>query len=141
MWEGGVRENFGWKIVLAFSGFFYFFQKQKLNETRLMKELITDFNNRYDKLNERLNDIRRKGDEDPSMVLDQNDRTTLDDYFNLCAEEHLFNDLGYIDPQVWKAWDNGMRIYARDRRIREYWEQELETDSYYGFSLPKQQTE
>ncbi len=75
-----IGEDLGWKIMLAFSSggisFFYFFQKQKLEETRLMKELITDFNSRYDSLNETLNDILRKGDEDHPVELDQNDRTS-----------------------------------------------------------------
>ncbi len=136
-----IDEDLGWKIMLpSFGGsisFFYFFQKQKLDEIRLMKELITDFNSRYDNLNEKLNDILlRKGDEEPSMELDQNARATLNDYFNLCAEEYLFKDLGYIDPQVWKAWYRGMEIYFKDRRICELWEQE-EKGSYYGFTFPE----
>ena len=132
-----IDEDLGWKIMLtSFGGgisFFYFFQKQKLDEIRLMKELITDFNSRYDDLNDKLNDILRKGD----MVLDQNERATLNDYFNLCAEEYLFKELGYIDPQVWEAWYRGMEIYFKDQRICELWEQEEKTDSYYGFTFPE----
>ena len=101
-----------------------------------MKELITDFNSRYDNLNGELNDILRKGDEEPSMELDQNDRAILNDYFNLCAEEYLFKKLGYIHPRVWEAWYRGMEIYFKDRRICELWEQE-EKDSYYGFTSPE----
>ena len=129
--------------MLAASGggisFFYFFQKQKLDEIRLMKELITDFNSRYDNLNEKLNDILKRGYEDPSMELDQNDLATLNDYFNLCAEEYLFKELGYINPRVWKAWYRGMGIYFKDRRIRELWEQEEKTDSYYGFTFTEKE--
>ena len=135
-----IGEDLGWKIMLASSSggisFFYFFQKQKLDEIRLMKELITDFNSRYDNLNGELNDILRKGDEEPSMELDQNDRAILNDYFNLCAEEYLFKKLGYIHPRVWEAWYRGMEIYFKDRRICELWEQE-EKDSYYGFTSPE----
>ena len=131
-------EDLDWRIMLAFFGggisFFYFVQKQKLDEMRLMKELITDFNSRYDNLNEELNDILRKGDEAP---LEQNDHTTLNDYFNLCAEEYLFKKLGYIHPQVWEAWHRGMEIYFKDQRICELWEQEEKTDSYYGFTFPE----
>ena len=134
-----IDEDLGWKIVLTSFGsglsFFYFFQKQKLAETRLLKELVTDFNSRYDNLNEKLNDILRKGDENPSMKLDQDDRATLNDYFNLCAEEYLFKELGYIDPRVWKAWYKGMGIYFTDQRIRELWEQEKKTGSYYRFTF------
>ncbi len=135
-----IGEDLGWKIMLASSSgslsFFYFFQKQKLDEIRLMKELITDFNSRYDNLNKELNDILRKGDEEPSLELDQNARATLYDYFNLCAEEYLFKELGSIDPEVWKAWYRGMEMYFKDRRICELWEQE-EKGSYYGFTFPE----
>ena len=128
-----IGEDLGWKIMLAFSGgsisFFYFFQKQKLDEIRLMKELITDFNSRYDNLNEKLNDILMKGDEDS---------TTLNDYFNLCAEEYLFKELGYIHPRVWEAWYKGMGIYFTDQRIRKLWEKE-EKGSYYGFKFPEKE--
>ena len=128
--------------MLAFSGggisFFYFFQKQKLDEIRLMKELITDFNSRYDNLNETLNNILRKGGENPLRVLDQNDRATLNDYFNLCAEEYFFKELGYIDPRVWEAWYKGMEIYFEDKRICKFWEQE-EKGSYYGFTFPEKE--
>lgn len=133
-------EDLDWRIILASFGggisFFYFVQKQKLDEMRLMKELITDFNNRYDNLNERLNDILRKDDEDP---LEQNDYTTLNDYFNLCAEEYLFKKLGYIHPQVWEAWYKGMKIYFKDKRICKLWEQEEKTGSYYGFTFSEKE--
>ena len=100
-----------------------------------MKELVTEFNNRYDKLNEQLNDIRTRREKTPSLHLSSIDRAVLNDYFNLCAEEHLFNDLGYIDPKVWESWYNGMKIFAQDQCIQEAWKQE-EKDSYYGFTFP-----
>ena len=135
-----IGEDLDWRIILASFGggisFFYFVQKQKLDEMRLMKELITDFNSRYDNLNEKLNDVLRKGDEDP---LEQNDFTTLNDYFNLCAEEYLFKKLGYIHPQVWEAWYKGMKIYFEDKRICKFWEQEEKTGSYYGFTFPEKE--
>ena len=137
-----IGEDLDWKIMLTALGSgissFYFFQKQKLDEIRLMKELITDFNSRYDNLNGKLNAILRKVAEDPSTELDQDDRTILNDYFNLCAEEYLFNELGYIDPRVWKAWYKGMEIYFKGR-IRELWEQEEKTGSYYGFTFPEKE--
>lgn len=138
-----IGEDLGWRMMLAFSSggisFFYFFQKQKLDEIRLMKELITNFNSRYDSLNEKLNDIRMKGSKDPSIKLSQKDRVILYDYFNLCAEEYLFKEMGYIDPLIWKAWHEGMGIYFKDQRIGELWEQEEKTGSYYGFTFPERE--
>lgn len=133
-WVGGERRD----ILVISSGLaaFYFFHRQKLAETRLMKELITEFNGRYDTLNERLNLILEQGKKHPGLRLSPRERATLYDYFNLCAEEYLFTDLGYIDPRVWEAWDKGMKNYAEDSRIRAVWDQEEGKESYYGFTFP-----
>jgi len=66
-------------------GFCYFVQQQKLAETVLFKEFFTEFNKRYDALNDRLSVIAaareaRKPGEQQLII----------DYFNLCAEEYLF---------------------------------------------------
>ena len=53
-------------------------------------------------------------------------------YFNLCAEEFLFYRLGYIDPAAWFAWQNGMRFYLANLRIRHLWEKDVKSNSYYG---------
>ena len=133
-WSEGGGGN--WKTMLTFVGlslsFFYFFQRQKLAETRLMKELITDFNSRYDALNEELKAIV----DNPSSKLTRCKCETLDDYFNLCAEEYFFYTFGSIDPRVWKAWHEGMKEYSKDQRIRERWKKEEKSESYYGFTFP-----
>ncbi len=110
----------------------YFVQKQKLEETRLFKELFAEFNERYDKLNESLNQILRAN---PDQNLSSKEIDILYDYFNLCGEEYLFYKRGYILPEVWEAWLNGMGIFYGDKRIRKLWQEELETNSYYGFKL------
>jgi hypothetical protein len=63
------------------------------------------------------------------------DRQVLMDYFNLCAEEYLYFNAGYIDTSVWKSWMRGMKAYAAVPAIRGLWEKELQSGSYYGFSL------
>lgn len=109
-------------------GLVYFVQKQKLEETKLFKELFEEFNRRYDELNGRLFLILRTDSD-----LTPGDETTLIDYFNLCAEEHLFYQDGYVHEAAWKAWTNGMCAYWRDLRVRKLWEEELRSGSYYGF--------
>jgi hypothetical protein len=125
-----------WRIFLlslgAILSFVYFMQRQKLEELNLFKELFTEFNGRYNQLNEGLNDII-KGD--PSAELSKKERDLLYDYFNLCGEEYLFYQQGYIYPEVWKAWRNGMQIYFRNERIKKLWSDEFATDSYYGLRL------
>ncbi len=128
-----------WRISLGTIGallsFVYFVQKQQLEEAKLIKELITEFNKRYDDLNQDLNCLIRAdpGAESPESA--QEDK--LYDYFNLCAEEYLFYRRGYIYPEVWEAWACGMSIYLSDPRIREVWDCEAETGSYYGLDFDK----
>jgi hypothetical protein len=117
----------------AVAGFAYFLYRQHLDETRLFKEMFVDFNARYDKLN---NDLNKILDGQKGGLLSVMERDTAYKYFNLCAEEHLFNEAGYIDDKVWKAWQKGMTIFFSHPRIAALWESEEKTDSYYGFHPP-----
>ncbi len=114
------------------TGFFFFIQKQQLEELQLFKELFNSFNARYDKINDSLNKIYK---DDIRKPLEEKERDTLDDYFNLCAEEYLYFKKGYIYPEVWKAWCNGMWFFLQNKRIGEMWQGEEESNSYYGLRL------
>ena len=110
-------------------GFTYFLYKQHLDETKLFKELFIEFNKRYDDLNDGLNTLLRvpaTGD------LSNEERNLLFNYFNLCSEEFLFYEAGYIDERVWKSWRGGMDTFFKDPRINALWKSEPK-DSYYGF--------
>lgn len=117
-------------ITVVALGFCYFAQQQKLAETSLFKDLFTDFNQRYDGLNDCLAKI---GVSDGQ--LEPADRQTIVNYFNLCAEEYLFFSEGYIHPAAWRSWCTGMLWYFNREPFRSVWRQESETDSYYGLSL------
>ncbi len=121
----------------AFGGavsFAYFVQKQKLDETKLFRELFDQFNLRYNALNDELLLVLSG---DPNASLAQKEEALLIDYFNLCAEEYLYFKRGYILPEVWQSWCNGMQQYYADPRIRRLWDSELVTNSYYGFSITR----
>ena len=113
-------------------GLFYFVFKQHLEEIRLFKELFTEFNARYDAMNERLY-LECEASLDKPLVKGQ--IAFLYDYFNLCGEEYLYYRKGFIYPEVWSAWRKGMQIFLRYPRIRSLWEEELATDSYYGLTI------
>jgi hypothetical protein len=125
-----------WALVVTLTGtglsLIYFIQKQKLEELHLFNTLFKDFNERYDCLNEDLTKIACDSGETP---LDQGSKEILVKYFNLCGEEYLYYDLGYIYPQVWSAWKRGMRYYASNERVKSFWEKELGPGSYYGLSI------
>ena len=78
-------------VIAAALGFCYFVQQQKLAEMRLFRELFTGFNERYDKLSQRLREMVACG-----RPRDEADKRAIIDYFNLCGEEYLFYSEGYI---------------------------------------------
>lgn len=113
----------------AFSAVFLI-QKQKLEETRLFKELFMEFTSRYDRLNDKITDI--KAEESPCQK--QQIQKTLDDYFNLCAEEYLFYEEGRILDSVWAAWCRGMKEHLKAKPIGDYWQRAQRENSYYGLT-------
>jgi hypothetical protein len=121
-------------IVGGVAGFVYFLYRQHLDDTKLFKELFTDFNTRYDALNDELNAILF-GPSDGS--LSPHEREHLFKYFNLCAEEYFFYEVGYIDRHVWESWYRGMGAFFKHPRIQALWEQDCKADSYYGFRPPQ----
>jgi hypothetical protein len=124
-----------WEILIALLtstlGGFYFFHQQNLEKVRFFKDLVTEFNRRYDEKNNGLFEALRTKE-----AFNSKQEYIFIDYFNLCAEEYLFYDAGYIDKRVWNTWYNGMKQFGQDQRIIELWKEEIQTDSYYGFEFP-----
>lgn len=118
-------------ITGAIAALVHFLYAQHNQNTERFIELFRDFNARYDKLNNRLNTLFLQN----SPLLSVEDKLLLYDYFNLCAEEYLYQKSGYIDPEVWNSWLQGMKYFASNPKIRRLWDEELESGSYYGFSL------
>ena len=118
--------------IAGLAGFVYFLYSQHLQQTKLFMELFKQFNERYDSLNDRLNCIAEKGS---NILLLPAEKQCLYDYFNLCAEEYLYFKGGYIDLDVWRSWTRGMRHFADVITVKNLWDEELSSQSYYGFSL------
>lgn len=114
-------------ILVSFA---YFLYRQHLDETKLFIDLFVEFNGRYDKINEGLNSIRLGPKE---CELSKDERDLLFSYFNLCAEEYFFYKAGYLDQSVWQAWCRGMNDFFDHPRIRDLWDLDCRSDSYYGF--------
>lgn len=109
----------------------YFVQKQKLEETRLFREIFKECNARYDGMNEALATVCDVRNEE----LSPDERRLLVDYFNLCGEEYLYFLQGYIPPSVWASWYSGMRVIIYSPRVKELWRSESATGSYYGLTF------
>jgi hypothetical protein len=99
------------------------------NGDKFFKELFTEFNNRYDILNDKLiaiaTDKKLEGEEKQKVI----------DYINLCAEEYMWVRKGRIPVHIWNSWKNGIEGYLRNEAIKEVFDEEkaLWKSSYYGF--------
>jgi hypothetical protein len=134
--EPSVQPKSTFELLLAATGaaaaFVYFLYNQHHQDMQTFVSLFEKFNKRYDSLNEKLNAIMSRPIDSPLISEHIN---TLYDYFNLCAEEHLFYEAGYIDERVWRAWLCGMKHFAADAAVRRLWEHEIKSRSYYDFKL------
>lgn len=101
----------------------YFVQRQRLEELKLFRQIFADCNARYDMLNETLNAISAGSKDEP---LQAEELEKLMDYFNLCGEEYLYYRQGYLFPEVWRAWHNGMKYFVENPRIAWVWKKEKE---------------
>ncbi|TDN87098.1 hypothetical protein DET49_11452 [Salegentibacter sp. 24] len=120
-------------------GLLVWFSTRKYNQTqinlsndRLEKELFTEFNKRYDKLNEWLELVVEFESLEYLQEHEECDllRYKLNDYFNLCAEEFYWYKKGRINPLIWVSWKKGMDSWFENHSIiREAWKDEI---SKYG---------
>jgi hypothetical protein len=126
-----VRET---ALVLAWVagcwGLTHFLHQHYLERARFFCDLFNRFNERYNEMNNRL-DLIVNG----SGIVTREERGLIVDYFNLCAEEYVFHQRGYIPDDIWFSWRNGMKWYAAKERVLKVWREEKETESYYGFDL------
>jgi hypothetical protein len=125
-----------WGVLATITGgiltFAFTVQKQQLEEIRLFKDLFEQFNARYDEMNDDLNLIHQRA---PDLLLTEDEKKQLFKYFNLCGEEFLYFEKGFIYPEVWAAWDNGMKFFRKNARIKKLWNEDLGSDSYYGLKF------
>lgn len=130
---GGKRFEIVSAMLGATAGAVYFFYNRHLSQTQFFYTLFTAFNKRYDDLNGVLDKVSLK--QPDSASLEAEEKHALYDYFNLCAEEYLFYEAGFIDKKVWQAWLKGMAYFYKFRPIGELWENDMKAESFYGFDL------
>jgi len=104
-----------------------------LSRDKVMQELFTAFNKRYDELNDDLLAISQGLPTTGTKSAEQ----VVVDYLNLCAEEYFWYMRGRIDKDIWKAWQVGMAHWMKAPAIRAVAKKEATAkDSYYGlFSI------
>ena|SRR5690606_20556917 len=105
--------------------------RHKIEHDRMMKELFTEFNSRYDKLNAKLYKIKKKEDESDQehiyeIIKDSKLEDAIIDFLNLCAEEYYWSKKNRIDKNIWKSWHSGMNYwYNSVATIRYVWDEKL----------------
>lgn len=121
-------------IILSLSGVgatIYFAMRAQQNENnRMFKELFTEFNLRYEKLNDHLQRITETAANSPNYSVEDlsvEDRSMLEDWFNLCAEQYFWHRRGLIGKKIWKSWQAGMNYWYSHPIIKGAWNAEIES--------------
>lgn len=117
----------------------YYKHSKKIEQDRLMKELFKEFNERYDRINNKLDDISNisKSDWD-KLDLDKKSgkKGVIIDFFNICAEEYYWYNEKRINLTIWKSWNKGMNdIYNRSEIIQKLWDSECNNDGYQSYYI------
>lgn len=108
--------------------------KHKLDHENAKRQLFIQLNERYDVLNDHLEelvhtefetqrDAQLHGEKDLYLVWDElfESEPTLQsktitaafDYLNLCSEQYYWYKKGFIDDNVWRCWKKGMKDWAK----------------------------
>lgn len=114
--------------------------KYKLSKDKMVKDLFSDFNERYTgEMNDLFEELRNSKSVEPAKcaesLLMQNN--LIVDYFNLCAEEFYWYKKRRIPSFVWKNWENGiienLKIYEVYKMLCKEDKRYKNGDTYYGF--------
>ncbi|WP_428235172.1 hypothetical protein [Gracilimonas sp.] len=156
-WASSIEFRAWVAIIIGLITLLFAFMRQKHNDMSVFFQLFEKYNQRYDELNDYMNTILATTND--TELIEQNPRiepfglvgrkcsrelaprlhnesgvkNVLDDYLNLCAEEYLAYSNGYIPPQIMEYWYNGMKVFFKNDDIRQYFREELKSDSYYQF--------
>lgn len=126
-------------LILGGSGLaitlIYNFHNRKLANDKMHKELFTEFNKRYDALNDALFEITETIQTIDELNNNRHLKSKLNDFYNLCAEEYFWYKKNRIDESVWKSWQSGMNYWYQNFPIIKLgWEEEMRkngTTTYY----------
>ncbi len=116
---------------------------QKIEEDKIAKELFKEFNERFDKINNKLLVITKLTDEEIKKLSKRQliaYEGVVMDFFNICSEEFLWHKKGRIVGDVWTSWHRGMKdIYNKSSLIRKLWDEETANDGFKSYYLKKKE--
>lgn len=116
--------------VAAIATIYFGLIKYWMDSDLMFKSLFKEFNERFDALNENLNNIVA----DQTVKGEKTKNQIIQDYLNLCAEEYYWFSKGRIPDPVWNSWLKGIKTYLLVPEIKNLFKSELQYESsYYGF--------
>ena len=137
-------------IFASIVAIYYGYQKQKIENDKMFKDLFESFNTKYNgETNDIFNELRRctaeksingiynelvKNSEKSREGIKPTGENIVIDYFNLCAEEYLWFSKGRIPKKVWDAWKCGIIANIKIPQVEELYKKEIENSkqSFYG---------
>lgn len=121
---------------------------RELSNDNLEKQLFSEFNARYDNLNDIILFVLNFTEEDIKKYKESTYedmfgvytkayiKFKINDYFNLCSEEYYWYSKKRIDDRIWNAWEKGMTdIFNKSEIISNQWEEEIQNDGWKSFYL------
>lgn len=119
---------------------YYSWHTKKIADEQMMKQLFTEFNQRYSLLNNSLVQIQR---DCPTIELlnassQANElKQNVIDYFSLCAEEfYWYHHKKRIDPLIWNSWHTGMNYWYKNvPTIKSLWELEIKSNGKHSYYI------
>ncbi len=112
---------------------------KKLANDKMMKELFTEFNQRYDAINNKLDEVSKLTLEQWNKLSSKEQLVkegVVIDFFNICAEEYHWHKEGRINGNIWASWHKGMNdIYNRSKVIQNIWNEECKNEGHKSYYL------
>lgn len=109
--------------------------KARHDKTVFKREIFSEYNKKYDELNDRLERLKHL-EFQTAIESEMGNGRSLDDYWeelfedepsprpeligaafdyiNLCSEEYYWYKKGFVDQDIWKCWHNGMICWYQD---------------------------
>jgi len=97
--------------------------RKRITHDQMKKELFSEFNQRYNLLDDILLTINPKESYQELKIADPEKARVLNKYIDLCSEEYFWYKRGRLDEDIWKAWNTGMQYwYGYLNSLQDLWE-------------------
>ncbi|WP_188051100.1 hypothetical protein [Flavobacterium sp. GP15] len=118
----------------------------KINHQKMEKELFSEFNRRYDLLNDSLSKLSGLNTIDDlkntkSLIDQKSMYNVVIDYFNLCSEQYYWHEKKRISPEIWASWNAGMKIYYNNHAVLKIlWKEEIKDNGHKSYYLKEDES-